>query len=90
MTLCPGKNCLWNSPVYVCPVQHCTRWLNTLHWSLSSVKCFVGLRDGGILLEMANHRFLGALCQPQVQAVWVVDLAQQRANSLDVPCGSAE
>jgi len=46
--------------------------------------CFVGLRDGGILLEMANHCFLGTLCQSWVHAVWVVDLAQQRANALDV------
>jgi len=43
------------------------------------------MRDGRILLEMVNRHFLGTLCQSQVHAVWVVDLAQQRANFLDVP-----
>ena len=72
----------------VCPVWHCTRWPNTSHWSLSSVKCFMGLGDSGILLEMVNHCFLGALCQLWVPAVWVVDLAQQRAKALDIPIGA--
>jgi hypothetical protein len=60
-----GKNCLRNSPVYACPVQHWTRRPNTSRWFFSSMKCFVGLRDGGILFEIVNRPFFSALCQSQ-------------------------
>jgi len=61
VTLSPGKNCFWNSPVDAWPVQHWTRRPKTSRWSLSPEKCLVGLRDGGILLEIANRPFWGAL-----------------------------
>ena len=89
-TLLSGKNCLRNSPVYACPVRHWTRRPNTSRWFFSSVKCLVGLRDGGILLEIAKRPFFGALCQSRAHAVWVVDLARRRANALDIPIGALQ
>ncbi|EDR15451.1 uncharacterized protein LACBIDRAFT_321280 [Laccaria bicolor S238N-H82] len=54
LVLSSGKNCLRDSLVHACPMRHWTRRPKTSRWSLSSMKCFVGLRDGGILLAMAN------------------------------------
>jgi len=58
-TLPLGKNCLQNSPVYACPVQQCTRWPNTLHWSLSSVKCFCGIEGWWDSVGDGKLLFLG-------------------------------
>jgi len=88
VTLSPGKNCFQNSPVYAWPVQHWTNRPKTSRRSLSSEKCLVGLRDGGILLEIANRPFFGTLCQSRVQADSVVALACLRVNALDVPIGA--
>ena len=55
------KNCLGNSPVYACPVRHWIRRPNTSRWVWSSVKCLVGLRDGGILLAIANLPLRGVV-----------------------------
>ena len=81
-----GKNCFRNSPVYAWPVRHCTRRLKTSRWFWSSVKCFVGLRDGGILLAIANLPLQGALCQSRARAdcVPVVALALWRALNAQV------
>ena len=65
----PGQNCLRNSPVYAWPVRHWTRRPNTSRWSLSSTKCLVGFRDGGILLEIAKRPVFGDLCQSRAHAV---------------------
>ena len=80
-----GKNCFLNSPVYTWLVRHWIRWPNTSHWFCSSVKCLVGLRDGGILFAIANLPLWGAFCQSRIQAVCVVALAQRRANTIEVP-----
>jgi len=88
VTFFSGKNCLQNSPMYVWPVQHCIRRPKNSCWSLSSVKCFVGLRDGGILFEIVNHPFFGVFCHLQAHAACMVALACHRANALDVPIGA--
>jgi len=84
-----GKNCFLNSPMYAWPVQCCIRQPKTSHWFLSSVKCLVGLRDGGILLAIANFPLQGALCHLCAQAVCVVALAQHRVKGqVHLPCHS--
>lgn len=88
LVLFSGKNCLRNSPVYACPVRHWISRPNTSRWSLSSMKCLVGLREGGILLEIANLPFRGAFCQSRTQAVCVDALARRSANARDVLIGA--
>jgi len=88
LMLFSGKNCFLNSPVYAWLVQHWIRRPNTSCWFCSSVKCLVGLRDGGILFVIANLPLWGAFCQLRIQAVCVVALAQRRANTLEVPIGA--
>lgn len=83
-----GKNCLRNSPVYAWPVRHWTSRPKTSRWSLSSMKCFVGFRDGGILLAIANLPLWGDFCQLRAQAVCVDALARRRANALEVLIGA--
>ena len=39
----------------------------------SAVKCWVGLRDNGVLLAIANLPLQGVLCQSRTHADWVVD-----------------
>ena len=49
----PGKNCLWNSPVYAWPVRHWTRQPNTSCWSLSSaILLLFGVHTNGPPLQL--------------------------------------
>jgi len=88
LVLFSGKNCLQNSLVYACPVQHWTSWPKTSCWSFSAMKCFVGFRDGGILFDIANLPLCGAFCQLRTHAAWVEALAHRRAKALDVLIGA--
>ena len=49
------------------------------------MKCLVGLREGGILLVIANLPLRGDFCQSRIHA-----LALRRANALEVAIGALQ
>jgi hypothetical protein len=80
LTLFLGKNGFRNSPVHAWLVRHWTRRPKTSRWFWSAVKCWAGLRDGGILLVIANLALPGDFCQSRTHADWVVGLGSAKGK----------
>ena len=74
-----GKKVRRNSPVYACPVLHCTSRPNVSRFSFRFARCLVGFREGCILFAIANLPDFGVFFQSFTHIFSVVDLIRRFA-----------